>query len=176
MYAATGVGMLLLGLDEVGVYCSWEMMGPPSPALGRSWGKVLLCHKGLGGVFCVSGPRVCQPKALGRSTSWSTFFWRNWPQSFLVGHPSCTVVPSHSSTVLFGILFPLFSTSGAPPSLRPVSPPPLTFLHLAPLSPPFRFFVPRTSDSPFTVFFVPSPLLGFPLRVTSHFFLCRSIH
>ena len=79
VYAAAGVGMLLLGLDKVGVYCSWEMMGPPSPALGRSWGKVLLCHKGLGGVFCVSGPGVCQPKALGRSTSWSTFFWRNWP-------------------------------------------------------------------------------------------------
>ena len=38
---------------------------PPSPALRRSWGKVLVCHKGLGGVFCVSGPDVCQPKALG---------------------------------------------------------------------------------------------------------------
>ena len=37
----------------------------PSPLALRSWGKVLLCHKGLGGVFCVSGPRVCQPKALG---------------------------------------------------------------------------------------------------------------
>ena len=38
---------------------------PPSPALRRSWGKVLVCQKGLGGVFCVSGPDVCQPKALG---------------------------------------------------------------------------------------------------------------
>ena len=60
-----------LGMDGVGVYCSWEMPShslvdpPPSPALRRSWGKVFVCHKGLGGVFCVSGPRVCQPKALG---------------------------------------------------------------------------------------------------------------
>ena len=32
VYAATGVGMLLLGLDmdEVGVYCSWDMPGRPS--------------------------------------------------------------------------------------------------------------------------------------------------
>ena len=66
-----GVYAASLGMDGVGVYCSWEMPGhslvdpPPSPALRRSWGKVLVCHKGLGGVFCVSGPRVCQPKALG---------------------------------------------------------------------------------------------------------------
>ena len=74
VYAAASLGM-----DGVGVYCSWEMPGhslvdpPPSPALRRSWGKVLVCHKGLGGVFCVSGPRVCQPKALGWSTSWRIF-------------------------------------------------------------------------------------------------------
>ena len=80
MYAAS------LGMDGVGVYCSWEMPGPswgdppPSPALRRSWGKVLVCHKGLGGVFCVSGPRVCQPKALGWSTSWR-IFGCNWPLS-----------------------------------------------------------------------------------------------
>ena len=66
-----GVYAASLGMDGVGVYCSWEMPGPgwlvdpPSSPARRSWGKVLLCHKGLGGVFCVSGPRVCQPKALG---------------------------------------------------------------------------------------------------------------
>ena len=139
VYAAAGVGMLLLGLDKVGVYCSWEMMGPPSPALGRSWGKVLLCHKGLGGVFCVSGPNVCQPKGPVYQLEYLLLVQLAFSQSFLVGLPSCTVVPSHSSALLSCILFPLFSTSGAPPSLRPVSPPPFTFLHLAPLSPPFRF-------------------------------------
>ena len=103
---------------------------PPSPALRRSWGKVLVCHKGLGGVFCVSGPRVCQPKALGWSTSWR-IFGCNWPLSHSwLDNPSCTVVPSHSSTLLFCSLFPLFSTSWVlfphpihlPPSCSPLSP------------------------------------------------------
>ena len=157
MYAAS------LGMDGVGVYCSWEMPGPswvdppPSPALRRSWGKVLVCHKGLGGVFCVSGPRVCQPKALGWSTSWR-IFGCNWPLSHSwLDHPSCTVVPSHSSALLFFVIsFP------SCPRVGSCFPTPFTFLHLAPLSPHF--------------FFVPSHPIGFPLRVTSHFFLCRSIH
>ena len=89
-------------------------MGPPSPALGRSWGKVLLCHKGLGGVFCVSGPKGLGLSTEGSwvswSTGWSTFFWRNWPLGHSWFDPSCTVVPSHSSALL-GILFPLLSTS-----------------------------------------------------------------
>ena len=55
-------------MSLVGVYAAGLGMAvPPSlPALS-SWGKDLVCHKGLGGVFCVSGPRgwVCQPKALG---------------------------------------------------------------------------------------------------------------
>ena len=121
------------------------LASPPSPALRRSWGKVLLCHKGLGGVFCVSGPGVCQPKALGWSTSWR-IFGCNWPLSHSWFDPSCTVVPSHSSALLSCILFPLFSTSWVlfphpihlPPSCSPLS--------------PFSFFVPHTSDSPFPFF------------------------
>ena len=109
VYAAASLGM-----DGVGVYCSWEMPGPglidppPLPAL-RSWGKVLLCHKGLGGVFCVSGPGVCQPKGPVYQLEY-LLLAQLASQSFLVGHPSCTVVPSHSSALL-SILFPLFSTS-----------------------------------------------------------------
>ena len=133
------------------MYCSWEMMGPPSPALGRSWGKVLLCHKGLGGVFCVSGARVCQPKGpvyqleylLLAQLAFSVI--PGWtPQLY------CCAKSLFTPPFLFS-LPPLFP-SGAPPSLRPVSPPPFTFLHLAPLSPPVSFFVPHTSDSPFPFF------------------------
>ena len=57
-------------MSLVGVYAAGlgmvVVVPPSSPALG-SWGKDPDCHKGLGGVFCVSGPRcwVCQPKALG---------------------------------------------------------------------------------------------------------------
>ena len=51
-----GVYAAGLGIDEVGVYCSWDMpvpgwFVPPSPLALRSWGKDLVCHKGLGGVF-----------------------------------------------------------------------------------------------------------------------------
>ena len=62
VYAAASLGM-----DGMGVYCSWEMPGPGSiiPCTTFLGKKGLLCHKGLGGVFCVSGPRVCQPMALG---------------------------------------------------------------------------------------------------------------
>ena len=108
---------MLLVWAWTGVDCSWEMPGPswvdppPSPALRRSWGKVLVCHKGLGGVFCVSGPRVCQPKALGRSTSWR-IFGCNWPLSHswlvtpVVLWGQVTLQPS-----FFCSLFPLLSTS-----------------------------------------------------------------
>ena len=137
--------MLLLGKvcccwvwAKEGVYCSWEMMGPPSSALGRSWGKVLLCHKGLGGVFCVSGPHVCQPKGPVYQLEY-LLLAQLASQSFLVGLPSCTVVPSHSSPLLSCILFPLFSPSGAPPSLRPVSPPHSPSSILLPSLLPFRF-------------------------------------
>ena len=90
--------------------CSWLVVPPSSPALG-SWGKDPDCHKGLGGVFCVSGPRGLSTEGswVSWSTSWSIFFWRNWHLSHSWFDPSCTVVPSHSSALL-GILFPLFSS------------------------------------------------------------------
>ena len=136
MYAAS------LGMDGVGVYCSWEMPGPswvdppPSPALRRSWGKVLVCHKGLGGVFCVSGPDVCQPKGSRLVYQLENLWVQLTSQSFLVGHPSCTVVPSHSSALLFLISSPSCPRVGSCFST------PFTFLHLAPLSP--HFFCPFT--------------------------------
>ena len=110
VYAATGGGMLLLGLDEVGVYCSWEMMGPPSPALGRSWGKVLLCHKGLGGVFCVSGPRVCQPKGSGPVYQLENLWVQLASQSFLVGLPQlyCCAKSLFSPPFWYSLFPPLF--------------------------------------------------------------------
>ena len=130
MYAAS------LGMD--GVDCSWEMPGPswvdppPSPALRRSWGKVLVCHKGLGGVFCVSGPRVCPPKALGWSTSWR-IFGCNWPsQSFLVGLPPVVLL----CQVTLQPSFLVFSSPSCP-RVGSCFPTPFTFLHLAPLSPHF---------------------------------------
>ena len=145
---------LLLVWAWTGVDCSWEMPGPgwvdppPSPALRRSWGKVLVCHKGLGGVFCVSGPDVCQPKGLVYQLE--NLWVQLASQSFLVGHPSCTV--SHSSTLLFCSLFPpLFHELG------PVSPPHSPSSILLPSLPRFVF--------------CPSHLLGFPLRVPSHFSL-----
>ena len=132
MYAAS------LGMDGVGVYCSWEMPGPswgdppPSPALRRSWGKVLVCHKGLGGVFCVSGPRVCQPKALGWSTSWR-IFGCNWPLSH--SWLDTPVVLLCQVTLQPSLVF----SSPSFPRVGSCFPTPFTFLHLAPLSPHFFF-------------------------------------
>ena len=136
-----GVYAASLGMDGVGVYCSWEMPGPgwlvdpPSSPARRSWGKVLLCHKGLGGVFCVSGPGVCQPKGPVYQLEYLLLVQLAFSQSFLVGLPSCTVVPSHSSPLLSCILFPLFSRVvphlvcvlfphpiHLPPSCSPLSP------------------------------------------------------
>ena len=138
---------LLLVWAWTGVDCSWEMPGPgwvdppPSPALRRSWGKVLVCHKGLGGVFCVSGPDVCQPKALGWSTSWR-IFGCNWPLSHswldcpqgccesLFGPPWSNLFPLFSRVVphLVCVLFP--HPIHLPPSCSPLS--------------PVLFFVPHT--------------------------------
>ena len=83
-------------MDEMGVYCSWEMLGrppPPSPALRRSWGKVLVCHKGLGGVFCVSGPRVCQPKRL----------WAGLPAGESLGAIDLSVIPGWTPQLYCGV-------------------------------------------------------------------------
>ena len=60
----------MCGLLLVWAWTEWIVAGKcsvnlPSLPVSSSWGKVLVCHKGLGGVFCVSGPDVCPPKALG---------------------------------------------------------------------------------------------------------------
>ena len=106
-YAAAGLGM-----DEVGVYCNWDMPVPGWSTLHRhlhyvpgkrTWSatRVLVVY------FACQGLRgwVCQPKALGWSTGWSRIFGCNWPLGHSWFDPSCTVVPSHSSALL-GILFP----------------------------------------------------------------------
>ena len=132
-----GVYAASLGMDGVGVYCSWEMPGPgwlvdpPSSPARRSWGKVLLCHKGLGGVFCVSGPRVCQPKALGWSTSWR-IFGCNWPLSHSwLDSPVVLLCQVTLQPSFFVVSSPSFPRVGS------CFPTPFTFLPLAPLSPLF---------------------------------------
>ena len=47
-------------MGEVGVYAAelgLVVVVPPSSPAPSPSGKDLDCHKGLGGVFCVSGPR-----------------------------------------------------------------------------------------------------------------------
>ena len=116
---------------------------PPSPALRRSWGKVLVCHKGLGGVFCVSGPRVCQPKALGLVYQLKNL----WVQLAFSVIPGWTTPVVLWGQVTLQPSFLVFSspsfTSGAPPSLRPVSPPHSPSSILLPSLPIF-FFCPFT--------------------------------
>ena len=105
---------------------------PPSPALRRSWGKVLVCHKGLGGVFCVSGPDVCQPKgpvyqlenlwvqlALSVIPGWTTpscTVSHSSAHLVLISSPSCPRVVPHLVCVLFPQPIHL------PPSCSPLSP------------------------------------------------------
>ena len=109
--------MLLLGevcccwvWAKEGVSCSWEMMGRPS---------IVTCVKFLGkgpslpqgSWWCVLRVRsacVCQPKGPVYQLEY-LLLAQLASQSFLVGLPSCTVVPSHSSPLLSCILFPLFS-------------------------------------------------------------------
>ena len=79
VYAAAGLVM-----DEVGVYCSWDVPVPGWSTLHRHLHYVP-------GERSFSATRVlvvcsaCQVLVFvnrkGRSTSWSTFFWRNWPLS-----------------------------------------------------------------------------------------------
>ena len=127
---------------------------PPSPALRRSWGKVLVCHKGLGGVFCVSGPDVCPPKGpvYQLENLWVQLASQSFlvglppvvlgcqvtlqPSFFLISSPSCPRVVPHLVCVLFP--YPIH----LPPSCSPLSP---------------FFFCPFTHP------------LGFPLRGPSHF-------
>ena len=136
--------------------CSWLVVPPSSPALG-SWGKDPDCHKGLGGVFCVSGPRGLSTEGswVSWSTSWSIFFWRNWHLSHSWFDPSCTVVPSHSSALL-GILFPLFSSPWVVCVLFP------HLIHLPPSCSP--------SLPPFFCPFTPVPLFSLRTLLSNGYF------
>ena len=61
MYAAS------LGMDGVGVYCSWEMLGGPSTVTCTKafLGKGPCLPQGSWWCVLVSGPDVCQPKGSG---------------------------------------------------------------------------------------------------------------
>ena len=83
VYAAAG-----LVVDEVGVYCSWDMPVPGWSTLHRQLHYVpgersLSATRVL--VVCsacqVLRGWVCEPKALGWPTSWSRVFGCNWPLS-----------------------------------------------------------------------------------------------
>ena len=148
-------------MDGVGVYCSWEMLGRPSTItctttlLGKgpsllqgSWWCVLRVRSS-----CLSTERLWAGLPAGESLGaiglsvipgWTT--------------PSCTVVPSHSSALLF-----LYSLPPLFHELGPVSPPHSPSSILLPSLPLFVF-------CPFTPVTLPSLLfLGFPLRVTARF-------
>ena len=151
---------MLLVWAWTGVDCSWEMPGhslvdpPPSPALRRSWGKVLVCHKGLGGVFCVSGPDVCQPKGLVYQLE---NLWMQLALSVIPGWTTPSGAVSHSSTLL-GLI--------SSPSCPRVVP------HLVCVLFPYPIHLPPSCSPSLPIFFfVPSHPLGFPLRVPSHFSL-----
>ena len=109
------------------------LASPPSPALRRSWGKVLLCHKGLGGVFCVSGPHVCQPKGPVYQLEY-LLLAQLASQSFLVGLPQlyCCAKSLFSPPFLYS-LPPLVHELG------PVSPPHSPSSILLPSLPRFVF-------------------------------------
>ena len=97
---------------------------PPLPAR-RSWGKVLLCHKGLGGVFCVSGPKGLGLSTEGSwvswSTGWSIFFGCNWPLSHSWLDPQLYCCAKSLFSPPWYSLPPLFHEFIH--SLRPVPPP-----------------------------------------------------
>ena len=155
VYAAAGLVM-----DEVGVYCSWDMPVPGWSTLHhhlhyvpgeRSFSVtrvLVVCSACQVLVFVnrrLSGAPVYQLEDLWVQLA---------SQSFLVGPPVVLLVTLQPSLVFSSPSFPRVGSC---------FPTPFTFLHLAPLSPLFVF-------CPFT------PFLGFPLRVTSYFFLCRFIH
>ena len=158
-YAAAGLGM-----DEVGVYCSWDMPVPGRSTLHhplhdvpgeRSFSatRVLVvcsaCQVQRGWVFVNRRLSAGLPAGVPSFGAVGT-----------LGHswfdPSCTVVPSHSSALL-GILSSPSFPRVVPHLVCVLFPHPI---HLppscSPLS-PVSFFVPHTSDSSFP-FFVPSPL------------------
>ena len=158
VYAAASLGM-----DGVGVYCNWEMLGRPFTAtctttfLGKgpslpqgSWWCVLRVRSS-----CLS------TEGSGLVYQLENLWVQLASQSFLVGHPSCTV--SHSSTLLFCSLFPPLFHELIPYIVYVLFPQPI---HLppscSPLS-PVSFFVPHTSDSSFPFFFCPFA----PFRLSS---------
>ena len=169
--------MLLLGevcccwvWAKEGETCSWEMMGRPSivtcvkflgkgPSLPQgSWWCVLRVRSS-----CLSTERAGLPAGVPSFGAIGISVIPGWtPQLY------CCAKSLFTPPFLYS-LPPLFP-SGAPPSLRPVSPPHSPSSILLPSLLPFRFL----SLTPVTR---PSLFLGFPLRVTSHFLsICRSIH
>ena len=135
-----GVYAASLGMDGVGVYCSWEMPVP-------GWSTLHHHLHYVPGERSFSATRVlvvcsaCQVlmfvnrKALGLSTSWR-IFGCNWPsQSFLVG--LAPVVLLCQVTLQPSLLFVFSSPSF--PRVGSCFPTPFTILHLASLSPPFCF-------------------------------------
>ena len=87
VYAAAG-----LVVDEVGVYCSWDMPVPGWSTLHRQLHYVP-GERSLSATRVLVVCSACQVlmfvnrRLSGWSTSWSSFFGCNWPQSFLVGPP-----------------------------------------------------------------------------------------
>ena len=157
------------------MYCSWEMPGP-------GWSTLHHHLHDVPGERSFSATRVlvvcsaCQVLVFVNPRL-ST----GLPAGESLGAIGLSVIPGWTTPVVLlcqVTLQPSFLVFSSPsfPRVGSCFPTPFTFLHLAPLSPPFRFcpFTPVTRPSLF--FLSLHTFLGFPLRVTSHFFLCRSIH
>ena len=148
------------------MYCSWEMLGRPSTITCTTTllGKGPCLPQGSWcGVFCVSGPHVCQPKALGWSTSWR-IFGCNWPLSHSwLDYPQLYCCAKS----LFSPPFFVFSS----PSFPRVDPYIVYVLFPQPIHlPPSCSPLPLFGFCPFTPVTLPALLfLGFPLRVTARF-------
>ena len=123
VYAAAGLVM-----DEVGVYCSWDMPVPGWSTLHRHLHYVpgersFSATRVLVVCSACQGLRgwVCQPKALGWSTGWSRIFGCNWPLSHSWLDPQLYCCAKSLFSPPWYSLPPLFRELIH--SLRPVPPP-----------------------------------------------------